>query len=190
MANTVSNYLQIVGTDEVQDKMDDLFESAGGYADTTQFVNTFYGTEFEGGVKFDWLYDNVGAKWIYVENEIDNGRWNISSANYTPKEFWIHLYKLAVKIDPNVEIEVKFEDESFEPIGAFVAKKDHNGVPGWSMEEDYEMEDPTVDMDWEDEDYDDLQMQFREDVEDGQDGLLDYAHDTVWSGKGEVINLD
>lgn len=190
MANTVSNYLQIVGTDEVQDKMDDLFENAGGYADTTQFVNTFYGTEFEGGVKFDWLYDNVGAKWIYVENAIDNGRWNISSANYTPKEFWIHLYKLAVKIDPNVEIEVKFEDESFEPIGAFVAKKDHNGVPGWSMEEDYEMEDPTVDMDWEDEDYDDLQMQFREDVEDGQDGLLNYAHDTVWSGEGEVINLD
>ena len=46
MANTMTNILQIVGTDEVQDKMDDLFESAGGYADTTQFVNTFYGTEF------------------------------------------------------------------------------------------------------------------------------------------------
>ena len=189
MANTVSNYLQIVGTDEVQDKMDDLFESAGGYADTTQFVNTFYGTEFEGGVKFDWLYDNVGAKWIYVENAIDNGRWNISSANYTPKEFWIHLYKLAVKIDPNVEIEVKYQDESYEPVGGFVVKKDHEGNPAWAQQETYDMEDPTADMDWEDEDYDDTQMNFMEDVDDTMEHCMDYAHDTVWSGEGESINI-
>ena len=183
----MTNILQIVGTDEVQDRIDDLFENAGGYADTAQFVNTFYGTEFEGGVKFDWLYDNVGAKWIYVENAIDNGNWNISSANHTPKEFWIHLYKLAVKIDPNVEIEVQYHDEGYQPVGGFVVKKDHEGNPSWSEQEDYEMEDPTADMDWEHEDYDDLQMQFNEDVYEAMSLCTEYAHDTVWSGEGTKL---
>ena len=83
MANTVTNFLEVVGTEEVKAAMDELFNNAGGYADTTQFVNTFYGTEFEGGVSHDWLFENVGAKWIYVENEIGEGEWNISSAGYT-----------------------------------------------------------------------------------------------------------
>jgi len=189
MANTVSNYLQIVGTDEVKNEMDSLFMNAGGYADTDQFVNTFYGTNFEGGVKFDWMYDNVGTKWIYIENEIDLGNWNISSANYTPKDFWIHLYKLAVKIDPNVEIEVKYQDESYEPVGGFVVKKDHEGNPAWSQEEDYDMEDPTESMDWDDEDYDSVQMNFMEDIDDAMEHCMNYAHDTVWSGEGESINI-
>lgn len=183
----MTNILQIVGTDEVQDKMDDLFDNAGGYADTTQFVNTFYGTEFEGGVKFDWLYDNVGTKWIYVENDIDNGSWNISSANYTPKEFWIHLYKMAVEIDPNVEIEVRYHDEGYQPVGGFVVKKDHEGNPAWSEQEDYDMEDPTAEMDWEDEGYDDAQMEFNEDVEEAMTLCMEYAHDTVLSGEGTKL---
>lgn len=184
----MSNYLEIIGTDEVIQAMDDRFENAGGYADTDQFVNAFYGTDFEGGVSHEWLYDNVGVKWIYVENAIDAGSWNISSANYTPKEFWIQLYKLAVEIDPEVQIQVKFQDESYQPIGGFVVKKDHNGVPGWSMEEDYDVEDPTADMDWDDEDYDDTQMDFMDDLDTMMTRLMNYAHDTVWSGEGN--NLD
>ena len=183
----MTNYLQIVGTDEVQDQMDALFDRAGGYAETDKFVNTFYGTEFEGGVAFDWLYDNVGAKWIYVENDIDNGSWNISSANYTPKEFWIHLYELAVEIDPNVEIEVKYQDEVYNPVGGFVVKKDHEGNVAWAESEDYDVEDPTSDMDWDDEDYDDAQMNFLEEVDDIMEGCMNHAHDTVWSGEGNKV---
>ena len=189
MANNVSNYLQIVGTDAVQDAMDDLFENAGGYAETTQFVNTFYGTDIEGGVQHTWLYDNVGAKWIYVENCIDNGSWNIQSANHTPKEFWIHLYKLAVKIDPDVKVEVKYQDESYNPVGGFVVKKDHNGTPAWAESEEYDVEDPTVDMNWEDDGYDDAQQEFNEMLDDMQTGHINYAHDTVHSGEGTKIEL-
>lgn len=187
MANTISNYLEIIGTDEVIQAMDDRFNNAGGYADTDKFVNAFYGTDFEGGVPHEWLYDNVGVKWIYVENVIDAGSWNISSASYTPKEFWIQLYKLAVEIDPNVEIEVKFQDESYQPIGGFVVKKDYNGVPGWSMEEDYDVEDPTADMDWDDEDYDSVQMDFLDDLDIMMLRLTNYAHDTIWSGEGNEL---
>lgn len=187
MANNVTNYVQVVGSEEVIQAMDEKFKEAGGYGDTDKFVNAFYGTDFEGGVKFDWLYENVGSKWIYVETEIDAGNWNIQSANYTPKEFWIHLYKMAAEIDPKVEIEVKFMDEGYYPIGGFVVKKDHKGVPAWSMEEDYDVEDPTESMDWEDEDYDSVQMDFMDDLEDGMTGLMNYAHDTIWSGEGNKL---
>ena len=139
MANTVSNYLHIDGTKEVQDKIDELFLNAGGYAETNLFVNSLYNTEYKEGVPYEWLYDNVGTKWIYVENEIDRGRWNISSANYTPKEFWIHLYKLAVEIDPNVRIEVKYHDEGYEPIGAFIINRDSNGISQYSNVEKYDI---------------------------------------------------
>lgn len=187
MANTMTNYLEVKGTDEVIEAMDALFENAGGYAETHTFVNSFYGTDYEKGVPHDWLYDNVGAKWIYVENEIDRGEWNISSAAYTPEHFWVHLYKLAVKIDPNVEILVKFQDESYEPVGGLVVKKDHNGVPAWSMSEEDDIEDPTADMDWDDEDYDETQMNFMEDLDDIMNDCLNYAHDTVWSGEGNKL---
>ena len=187
MANTMTNYLEVKGTDEVIEAIDFMFEQAGGYAETDVFVNSFYGTDFKGGVPHDWLYDNVGTKWIYIENEIDRGEWNISSATYTPEDFWIKLYKIASEIDPNVEILVKFQDEVYEPIGGFVAKKDHNGVPRWAMQEDYDMEDPTSDMDWDDEDYDEKQMNFIEEVDEQQVLMLNYAHDTVWSGEGELI---
>ncbi len=187
MANNVTNYLEIIGNDDVVNAMDTLFENAGGYAETNKFVNSFYGTEYEGGVPHDWLFDNVGAKWIYVENDIDAGSWNIQSANYTPTEFWIQLYKLAVEIDPKVEIQVKFQDESYEPVGGFVVKKDHEGVPAWSMEEDYDIEDPTADMDWEDEDYEETQMDFMDELDDVMTSLMNYAHDTVWSGEGNKI---
>ena len=188
MANTVTNFLEVVGTEEVKAAMDELFNNAGGYADTTQFVNTFYGTEFEGGVSHDWLFENVGAKWIYVENEIGEGEWNISSAGYTPDRFWIHLYKKAAEIDPNVEIVVKFQDESYEPIGAFVVKKDYQGNSGWSMEELYDVENPTEDMDWDDEGYDDAQMKFQEDLDDMLTDLANTAHDNVWSIEGKKLD--
>lgn len=187
MANNVTNYVEIVGTEEVIEAMDTRFENAGGYADTDKFVNAFYDTEYEDGVPHDWLFDNVGSKWIYVENAIDAGMWNIQSANYTPKEFWIHLYKLAAQIDPDVEIQVGFEDESYEPVGGFVIKKDHNGIPAWSMEEDYDVEDPTADMDWDDENYEETQMEFVDELDDIRTSLMNHCHDTIWSGEGNKL---
>ena len=55
------------------------------------------------------------------------------------------------------------------------------------MEEDYDVEDPTESMDWEDEDYDSVQMDFMDDLEDGMTGLMNYAHDTIWSGEGNKL---
>ena len=193
MANTVSNYIEIDGNEEVVDHIDSLFENAGGYSDIVKFVSTFYENpglnESGDAVMFDWMYDNVGSKWIYVENGIDTGMWNISSGNHPPVEFFQHLYKIASNIDPDVKILVKFEDESYEPVGAFAAMKDPNGVPSYHLDEDYDMEDPTVDMDWDDEDYDETQMEFREELEGVQDSCLEECIRVIGQGEGKVISM-
>ena len=98
------------------------------------------------------------------------------------------MYQKAAEIDPNVEIVVKFQDESYEPIGAFVVKKDYQGNPGWSMEELYDVENPTEDMDWDDEGYDDAQMKFQEDLDDMLTDLANTAHDNVWSIEGKKLD--
>ena len=185
----MNNHLNIVGTEAVKDAMDDLFENAGGHAETHKFVNSFYHTDFEGEVRHTWLFDNVGTTRIFVEEHIDKGVWNIQSADQTPKEFWIHLYKLAVNIDPDVEIEVKFQDESYKPVGGFVVKKDYSGVPAWSIEEAYDLEHPKADTDSEDESYNEAREMFNEKKNAVIKSLVNYAHDTIWSSEGIKIEL-
>jgi hypothetical protein len=67
---------------------------------------------------------------------------------------------MLVEMDSNVFIEVQYEDEGYDPIGAIVIKKDVDGTPCIWVEEDDEMENPADDMDWDDEDYDEVQMEF------------------------------
>ena len=82
-------------------------------------------------------------------------------------------------------IEVKYEDETFDPVGALVIKTlTHEGDEGEVSEgrlwvEETEMEDPTVDMDWEDENYDEVQMDFMESVSETQDVLLSQCLELV-----------
>lgn len=192
MANNVSNYLEIKGTDEVVDAIDALFDLARGekYMDILAFCKAFYPdvetNEAGDAVMFSWTLDNLGAKWVYVEDCIDTGRWNIQSANYTPKEFWVRLYELARPIDPDVIIEVTFEDEAYQPVGALVIKN-NEGMGDLHMVEDYDLEDPTVEMDWEDENYDQTQMNFIEEKEDIIENLLKTCYEWIDGNDGETV---
>ena len=195
MANNVSNYLEIKGTDKMIDAMHVLFDicEEGSHADIALFCKTFYDevetNEAGDSVMNSWTYDNVGTKWIYLENTIDTGRWNIQSANYTPKEFWIRLYEIAVKIDPEVIIEVQFEDESVSPVGAVVIKK-YGGRPNIHVEENYDLEDPTDDKDWEDEDYDEVQEEFQGVKEDAMEACMVESYRMIDGNDGEHIGDD
>jgi hypothetical protein len=92
----------------------------------------------------------------------------------------MHLYNLCFPLDNDVVIEVTYEDETYSPVGAVVIKgieydpEDYDEKQGniW-VEEDNSLEDPTVDKDWDDEDYDQVQMEFSESVYDKQQELLD-----------------
>ena len=91
-------------------------------------------------------------------------------------------------MDNDVVIEVKYEDEGYNPVGALLVKSvttygEHEETTEgciWSEEE--EMEDPTVDMDWDDENYDEVSSEFYESVYDTQLRLL--------SNCKELIELD
>jgi hypothetical protein len=56
------------------------------------------------------------------------------------------------------------------------------------MVEEYDVEDPTADMDWDDEGYDDAQMEFVEDLDDMLTNLANTAHDNVWSTDGKLLD--
>jgi len=189
MANNLKSMIEVHGNEEVLKKVDELLEGVE-YSDITSFANGFY-NDVEmgesGGVLNTWSVENLGTKWTLLYDIQGDGAFSIESAWYPPIKFFIHLYNLLVEVDPEVFIEVTYEDETYSPIGAVVIKKDKDGTPCIWQEEDDEMEDPTVDMDWDDEEYEDTQMEFMDSVYERQHELVLQCHDLIETD-GEPID--
>lgn len=189
MANNLKSMVRVIANDEAIAMMDERLEKCQGN-DITSFAKAFY-DEVEmgesGGVLNKWSFDNLGSKWTYLYDFYSDDEFSIESAYYPPKEFFVHLYKMLSEIDPESIIEVKYEDEGFDPIGAIVIKKGENGEPVIYQDEDDEMEDPTIDMDWDDENYDQTQMEFMEEIAERQDEMLANCYDMIDEGLGEPI---
>ena len=188
MANYLKSMIEVHGNEDVVKKVDELLEGVE-YSDVNTFAKAFYNdvevSENE-GVLNTWSMENLGPKWTYLYDIQGDGAFSVESAWYPPIKFFIHLYNILVDIDPEVFIEVMYEDEGYDPIGAVVIKKDKDGTACIWQEEDDEMEDPTVDMDWEDEEYEQTQMDFMESLYERQREMVLYCHDMVESD-GEPI---
>tara|TARA_Y100000385_G_scaffold139215_1_gene144627 strand:- start:134 stop:742 length:609 start_codon:yes stop_codon:yes gene_type:complete len=191
MANNLKSFVEVKGNEKVVKLIDSLIDKVNGNesdSSITAFATAFYDdvdlTE-DRGVLNTWSYDKLGSKWTTLYDVIDQGAFSIESAWYPPKKFFIHLYNLCFPLDNEVVIEVKYEDETFDPVGALVIKTlTHEGDEGEVSEgrlwvEETEMEDPTVDMDWDHEDYDQTQMEFYESVAETQDNLLSQCMELV-----------
>ena len=189
MANYLKSMIEVHGNEEVVNKVDELLEGVE-YSDVTSFAKAFYNEVEMGesgeGVLNTWSMDNLGPKWTYLYDIQGDGAFSVESAWYPPIKFFIHLYNILVEVDPEVFIEVMYEDEGYDPIGAVVIKKDKDGTPCIWQEEDDEMEDPTLEMDWEDEEYEQTQMDFMESLYDRQREMVLYCHDLIESD-GEPI---
>ena len=190
MANYLKSMIEVHGNEEVVKKVDELLEGVE-YSDVTSFAKAFYNEVEMGesgeGVLNTWSMDNLGPKWTYLYDIQGDGAFSVESAWYPPIKFFIHLYNILVEVDPEVFIEVMYEDEGYDPIGAVVIKKDKDGTPCIWQEEDDEMEDPTLEMDWEDEEYEQTQMDFMESVYERQREMVLYCHDLIESD-GEPIS--
>jgi hypothetical protein len=147
MANDITNIIKIIGNEDVIHAIDTRFENAGGYGEVTTFVKAFYDNpemNEEGNILNSWTLDNMGSKWVYIENAIDYGKWNLTSANYHPKEFILHLWKLASEIDPDVEIINEYECMNL-VLGCMLVKKDEEGIPRYIELEESDYEAPDED---------------------------------------------
>jgi hypothetical protein len=191
MANNLKSFVEVKGNEKVVKLIDSFIDKVNGNesdSPITAFATAFYDdvdlTE-DRGVLNTWSYDKLGSKWTTLYDVIDQGAFSIESAWYPPKKFFIHLYNLCFPLDNEVVIEVKYEDETFDPVGALVIKTlTHEGDEGEVSEgrlwvEETEMEDPTVDMDWDHEDYDQTQMDFYDSVAETQDNLLSQCMEMV-----------
>jgi hypothetical protein len=190
MANTVTNIVQIYANDEAIDKINERFEVAGGYSDMVSFAKAFYDEpetvidkDGKEGVLINWSLDNMGAKWVYIENDIDMDRWNIASANYYPHEFLMRLFELVVEVDPDAYIVNKYNDETYDPTGVVVYKKDPEGFFAWYNYEESK-EDPTNDMDWEDDAYEDERENFIYEIEEFHEEYEGYCIRMIDEGDG------
>ncbi len=193
MANHLKSWITVKANEDTLKFVDSLIDKTEKKYENddhgvTAFAKAFYkdvDCGDGGGVMYDWATDNIGPKWTYLEDVEGEAEFSTTSAWYPPKDFFIHLYKLCAELDKNVEIEVLYEDETYDPIGAMVVKKDKDGTPCIWEEEDY-IENPTDDMDWDDESYDEKLMEFYDEVYETKQELLKECHKLVLTD-GEPI---
>ena len=182
MANHVTNNISVVGNEFVEAKMVDLLDKVEDlpYADTGGFAKVFYKNPElgEGGATMNsWAGNNIGAKWAHFEHRQDTMDFQVTSAWYPVKEFAMNLYNQLVDLDSEVAVEVRYEDETYEPVGGILVDNDHI-----FQEEDHEFEYPDEE-DYEDDydEYDNATMVF-------MDAIGDYQSDVIVKGYSKIKN--
>ena len=93
----------------------------------------------------------------------------------------MHLYNLLVELDPDVAVENRYEDESYDPVGGILVYKNHI-----FMDEDNDFEYPDEDEMDEDEDYDDMMMNFYDSIGQTQDGFINVGYMKIDNGEGNI----
>ena len=190
MANNLKSFVTVIANEEATKWLDQTVEKIET-GDILSFAQGFYEnvdvSEDGTSVMNAWSLDNLGSKWTYLYDVQADNQFSIESAWYAPTDFFKHLYKMVHKIDPEAILEVTYEDETYDPIGALVIKKNDEGEYVMYSEEDNDMEDPTDDMDWDDEGYDEVQMEFMDSIYDRTQELLKECYVMIEENDGERI---
>ncbi len=130
MANTYYTRVTIEPT-EAMDKICNMIENMpnSDYGQETKaLVQTFYTQEeiqkdgnpiSETGVDHDWLYKNVGCKWVTIGIDDDI---RMESASSTPEKFLAKLYNICSEEFEDVSVTAKWWDEGETECGVSVVK--------------------------------------------------------------------
>ena len=164
MANEMSTYVRVAnGNQKVADRLKELFTPTEGQyeVNAVEILNRMLGTNYSYNDRPDWnrevdwptqeIWDSyIGPKWMFVDyehsDEPEDCGIRIRSAWSVPNEFLEKLAEELYTIDENCYIYGTYEDESYDPMGAFLYAKD------WDDMEDLD-EDIDYDKIWEDDDY-------------------------------------
>ena len=153
MANIMTTYVKIKNLDEESHKkLVDLYETNNEsfeVLDTLRHFNKLYDREFNDTDNFygiAFMNDNVGSKWLSIEF----GCWStkefkeysdtvdlvLESAWNVPALYLEKLTEVLTEINKDVIVYGTYEDESYEPIGAFVYAYDYDDIEDYDDEVD------------------------------------------------------
>jgi hypothetical protein len=134
MANIMTTYVKVGNlNEETHKRFVDLFEDT---EDLLSHFNKIYSTEFSDydELNRDWMVENIGSKWISIE--CDEDLYYDDSMDLVLETAWSvpteYLQKVVEFIGGDVVVYGTYEDESYDPIGAFVYAVDYDDI------EDYE----------------------------------------------------
>ena len=139
-----------------KEKLEKLLEpESGSYnLDATTFSNRYFdGKEpNEDYDLYSFRIDEYGAKWWYINDYYDNDGvilFNIESAWSVPQNLLKKLRDWLQKDNSKVVIRGTYEDESYNPTGAFIYAKDYDDI------EDTDLDAESIDWDkmYEDDEY-------------------------------------
>ena len=177
---------------KVAERLKELLSPAEGKYETNalEIINRLKGTDYSYSnetTKEDWdkevdfpdsetWEELIGPKWMYVDYDHDENPQYcnivLRSAWYVPTGFLETLIKELQKIDEDCYIKGNYEDESYDPCGAFVyGKFDYDDMEDYDEEYDWDAaeEDDFYTENWHDQIY-----QLEQDVE---KAYLDYLQD-------------
>jgi hypothetical protein len=163
MANTMTSYVKIINLNkESHEKLVDLFQTKGETFDEREdllpHLNKLYGTEFtdDNYLSVDWMNENIGSKWLRIEfgvwstknfveetQEVDlifESAWNVPT-NYLEK-----LTEVLTEVNKDIVVYGTYEDEMYEPMGAFVYANDYDDIE--DLDEEVEINDMIEDEEY------------------------------------------
>jgi hypothetical protein len=122
------------------------------HVDYIKNINILYEKEFNDEVApdYEFMVENVGAKWITIEGIDENFSEEvdvfIESAWSVPTGYLEKLAEYLTKLDKNIYLTGTYEDESLEPMGAFVYGHNFDDIEDMDVEIDH-------DRWWEEDEY-------------------------------------
>lgn len=169
MANTMTTYVRIVNLDtDSHKKFKELFSTPenSSFVDTFDNLNKMYGVKFDelNGPSRDWMEENVGSKYIeielnspVVEGEFSSEEYLILNTAWTvPTEYLQKLVEVLGKDNKEVAVYGTYEDESYNPIGAFVYADDYDDIEDLYEEDELDMNEMFEDDDYREKIYEEL----------------------------------
>jgi len=143
MANHMETYITIKNGDEkVLEKVREIFTpTEGEYQVGTQDLgNRIFGEDAPDEYNYDWCVDNLGAKWVYSEyddaDECGSINLVLTSAWSVPQGLLERFAKCLYDIKEDCYISGTYEDESYDPCGAFLYAKGWDDIEDWDDEFD------------------------------------------------------
>ena len=154
MANIMTTFVKIINlNEESHNKLVDLFqteEKSFTEKDLLPHFNKLYDRDFNDtdnfyGVAF--MNDNVGSKWLNIEfgcwsteefkQYSDTVELVLESAWNVPTKYLEKLTQVLTEINKDIVVYGTYEDESYNPMGAFVYALDYEDIEDHDEEVDF-----------------------------------------------------